>query len=273
MDMRKYLSKTEVIKKVAFDDIKDSPFDMFTTWMYQNHLEQSKGSSFKRHIDNYFENLEAGGWGYHWDDFLDSTGFERDGDLIEITLSKAGVDVLGTYTVSFMPLDENNLGNATDEDIDYLKRIGYTTAIGLDSELLVLYTEHFDEVGVEYNYYENNLYIADYVWGYDYLYRIEKSDANRIIATLWSNIRAANYLEDENYFYLIHSEEFEGYGDGFDIVDFFDVLYNENKIQVDQEVVFQILYEDHVENAYNDNIKIFFDKLAKRITKTSEVIF
>lgn len=273
MDLRKYLSKTEDIKQVSFEDVKDSPFDLFTTWMYQNHIEQNLGSAFVRYTHIYFEALEYGGWGYHWDDFLDTTGLKYLGDMIETTLDKVGIEVLSNYRVTFTPIDEDDLSNSSTEDKDYLKRIGFITAIGLDSELLTVYTKHFDETEQEYNYYENILYISNYEWGFDYLYKINKNEKNITIAQIWATIRAAAYFEDDNYIYLVHSEDYEGYGEGFDIIEFFNALYRNNEIAVNQEVVFQILYENYLNSTHNDHIKIFFDKLVKRISETSEVIF
>lgn len=273
MDLRKYLLKTKVPKQVVFDDVKDSPFDLFSTWMYQNHIEQNLGAAFTRNIDGYFETLEYGGWGYHWDDFLDSTGFHREGDMIELTLNKLNIEVISNHTVTFTPIDEDGLSKATDEDKDYLKRIGYITALGLDDELMSLYTKHFDEIEVEHNYFENILYISNYGWGYDYLYKIDKNERNKSIALIWSTVREAGYLEDDNYIYLVHSEDYEGYNAGFDIIEFFNELYRNNEITMNQEIVFQITYENYVDDTYNDHIKIFFDKLANIISETSEVIF
>lgn len=273
MDLREYLSETKVKEKVAFDDIKTASFDLFTSWLYQKHIAQGRGTVFTRNVDTYFETLEYGGWGHHWDDFLNTTDFDYTGGMIEIVLNEVGVEVLSEHTVTFAPLDEETFRKTTDEDIEYLKRVGFITAIDLDSELLEVYTKHFDEIGVEYNYHEDNLYIADYGWGFDYMFKIEKSEKNRKIADIWCGVRAGDYLESDKYFYLVHSEDYEGYNEGFDVVELFHDLYLKGEVVIDRGVIFQMLYEDYVDDTYNNHIKVFFDRLLKEITETSEVIF
>lgn len=258
-------------KAITIDDFDDDRL-YFLNWFYQKNKKQGLGGKYVANIDRMMELLYYDFHDQHWDDYQCDFGYKTEhSSIISEILADCNIEVAEFYVILYDNLDNMNC-DLSEDDRNALEELGLITVAFIPDDLKEIYCDIFEKQNIDYIVLDDELYIADYIWGYEFIFSISNKENNITgLETIWrENDGMCTTFYDNDFTYFAFFEDMENYGESFNLSEFFANLYKYNLINFDETDILQMTFNDF---DVSNKLKMFFADLLRSIECTREVVF